>query len=84
MENDDQIKNKVGLNPTNTMIIYSISFLQQSNAATIRREMSIRYFRVAIIILLHCISIVFCSLFHATSRMQVFQIFPFIVSAIIL
>ena len=91
---------KVGLNPTKTMIIYSILSLLLSNAATLRRDMSILYSRVAIIILLHCISIAFCSLFiykslckgiglfgglfHATSLTQIFHIFIFILSAIIL
>lgn len=91
---------KVGLNPTKTMIIYSILSLLLSNAATLRRDMSILYSRVAIIILLHCISIAFCSLFiykslckgiglfgglfHATSLTQIFHIFIFLLSAIIL
>lgn len=81
------------------MIIFSILFLLLSNAVTLRRDKSILYSRVAIIVLLYSFFIgifslyityldrgigVFGGLFHATSTTQIFQIFIFFVSIIIL
>lgn len=79
------------------MIVYSILSLLLSNAATLRIDMSILYSRVAIIILLHCISIsnlslffisrgisLYGGLFHTTSLTQIFHTFIFLVSAVIL
>lgn len=88
------------MNPTKTMIFYSLLSLLLSNAATLRRDMSILYSRVAITILLHCFLISFLSLFlyvslsrgiglygglfHATSLTQISHMFIFLVSAVIL
>lgn len=81
------------------MIIYSILFLLLSNAVTFRRDKSILYSRKTIIILLYSSIIAFNSLdlafldkglglygglFHATSITQTFQIFIFLICAIIL
>jgi len=81
------------------MIIFSILFLLLSNAVTLRRDKSILFSRVAIIVLLYSALMAITSLyftyldrgiglygglFHATSTTQVFQIFIFFVSAIIL
>jgi NADH-ubiquinone oxidoreductase chain 2 len=81
------------------MIIFSILFLLLSNAVTLRRDKSILYSRVAIIVLLYSTLIALGSLyltyldrglglygglFHATSTTQIFQIFIFLISAIIL
>lgn len=82
------------------MIFYSLLSLLLSNAVTLRRDMSILYSRVAIIILLHCFFISFLSLFlyeslsrgiglygglfHATSLTQISHMFLFLVSAVIL
>ena len=92
-------KCKVGLSPPKTMITYSILFLLLSNAVTFRREKSILYSRKTIIILLCSCMIALKSLdicfldkgiglygglFHATPITQVFHIFIFFISAIIL
>ena len=90
---------EAGLNPPKTMTIYSILFLLLSNAVTFRREKSILYSRKTIIILL-CSCLIalksldisfldkgiglFGGLFHATPITQVFHLFIFFVSAIIL
>lgn len=81
------------------MIIFSILFLLLSNAVTLRRDKSILFSRVAIIVLLYSALIAITSLyftcldrgiglygglFHASSTTQVFQIFIFFISAIIL
>ena len=82
------------------MIVYSILSLLLSSAVTFRRDMSILYSRVAVIILLHSIYIgllsiflynslcrgigLFGGLFHVTSITQIFHIFIFLVSAVIL
>ena len=81
------------------MTIYSILFLLLSNAVTFRREKSILYSRKTIIILL-CSCLIalksldisfldkgiglFGGLFHATPITQVFHLFIFFLSAIIL
>jgi NADH-ubiquinone oxidoreductase chain 2 len=74
-------------------------FLLLSNAVTLRRDKSILYSRVAIIVLLYSSLLAFNSLyisfldrgiglfgglFHATSTTQIFQIFIFIISMVIL
>jgi len=81
------------------MLIFSILFLILSNAVTLRRDKSILFSRVAISILLYSAFIAFNSLyftylgrgiglfgglFHATTTTQVFGIFIFIISALIL
>ncbi len=81
------------------MIIFSILFLLLSNAVTLRRDKSILFSRVAIIVLLYSSSVAISSLyfsyldrgiglygglFHTTSTTQIFQIFIFLVSAVIL
>jgi len=81
------------------MIIFSILFLLLSNAVTLRRDKSILFSRVAIIVLLYSSLLAMLSLyvtsldtgiglygglFHATSTTHVFQIFIFLVSAAIL
>ena len=81
------------------MIIYSLLFLLLSNAATVRRDKSILYSRQTIIILLYsciiCLNSLALSyldmgvslyggLFHATSITQVFHVFIFLVTAVIL
>ena len=81
------------------MLIYSILFLLLSNAVTLRRDKSILFSRVAIIVLLYSSLIAITSLyftyldkgiglygglFHATSITQVFHIFIFLISAAIL
>lgn len=81
------------------MLILSIIFLLLSNAVTLRRDKSILYNRVAIIVLLYssiiAINSLFISslykgiglyggLFHATAITQNFHIFIFILSAIII
>ena len=81
------------------MIIFSILFLILSNAVTLRRDKSILYSRVAIIVLLYssllAINSLFITslstgiglyggLFHITSTTQIFHIFIFLISAIIL
>jgi hypothetical protein len=81
------------------MIFYSLIFILLSNSVTLRRDKSILYSRVLITVLLSSIILansslfvtnlasgigLYGGLFHATSITQVFQIFIFIVSAIIL
>ena len=76
------------------MLIISIIFLLLSNAVTLRRDKSILYNRIAIIILFYTSIIAFNSLyiiyldrgiglfgglFHATSITQIFHIFIFII-----
>jgi NADH-ubiquinone oxidoreductase chain 2 len=81
------------------MLIFSILFLLLSNAVTLRRDKSILFSRVAIIVLLYSSLIAITSLyftyldrgiglygglFHATSITQIFHIFIFLISASIL
>jgi NADH-ubiquinone oxidoreductase chain 2 len=81
------------------MLIFSILFLLLSNAVTLRRDKSILYSRIAIIVLLNSALIAMASLyvsyldrgiglysglFHITATTQVFHIFIFLVSAVIL
>ena len=80
------------------MLIFSLLTLLLSNAVTTRRDKSILYSRIAIIILLLSSYLAFESmiitseatiglfggLFHATPISQSFQIFIFLISAIIL
>ena len=81
------------------MVIFSILFLLLSNAVTLRRDKSILFSRVAIIVLLYSSLLAMTSLyittldtgiglygglFHATSITQIFHIFIFLISAAIL
>jgi len=81
------------------VLINSIILLLLSNAVTLRRDKSILFSRVAIIILLYssilglvCLYIkyidkgigLYGGLFHVTSNTQIFHIFLFLISAIIL
>jgi len=81
------------------MLIYTILFILLSNAVTLRRDKSILYSRLAIIVLLYCTFLamsslyvssldtgigLFGGLFHATSTTHIFHIFIFIISAAIL
>jgi len=81
------------------MLILSIIFLLLSNAVTLRRDKSILFSRVAILVLLYSSLLglnslyitsldrgigLFGGLFHATTTTQIFQIFIFIISALIL
>lgn len=81
------------------MLIFSVLFLILSNAVTLRRDKSILFSRVSIIVLvyssllaffsLHIISLeagigMYGGLFHATSTTQIFHIFIFLISAAIL
>jgi NADH-ubiquinone oxidoreductase chain 2 len=81
------------------MIILSILQLLLSNAVTLRRDKSILYSRVSIIILIYSSILAFTSLyftcldrgigmygglFHATSITHSFHIFIFLISAVIL
>jgi len=81
------------------MLIYSILFLLLSNAVTLRRDKSILFSRVTITVLFYCSSLaiqsliiqnlfrgigLFGGLFHTTSITQIFQIFIFFISAVIL
>jgi NADH-ubiquinone oxidoreductase chain 2 len=81
------------------MIIFSILLLLLSNAVTLRRDKSILFSRVAIIVLLYSSLIAVASLyftyldrgiglygglFHTTSTTQLFHIFIFLISATIL
>ena len=81
------------------MLIFSILFLILSNAVTLRRDKSILFSWVAIIVLLYSSLLAIVSLylsyldkgiglygglFHATSTTQIFHIFIFLVSAVIL
>jgi NADH-ubiquinone oxidoreductase chain 2 len=80
------------------MLIYSILFLLLSNAVTLRRDKSILFSRVAIIVLINSSILamfnllienfftgigLFGGLFHTTCITQIFQIFIFLVSAVI-
>ena len=81
------------------MLIFSILFLLLSNAVTLRRDKSILFSRVAIIILLHsCLFVnnsyymssldstigIYSGLFHMTAITQIFHMFIFLIAAIIL
>jgi NADH-ubiquinone oxidoreductase chain 2 len=81
------------------MLIYSNLFLLLSSAVTLRRDKSILFSRIGMIILLYSSLIALNSLylvsldggiglygglFHATSTTQVFHIFIFLISTIIL
>ena len=79
------------------MIIYSLLFLLLSISVTLRRDSSILYSRETIIVLLYCFLIalnninfkyigigLYGGLFHATSLTQVFHIFIFFISVLIL
>jgi NADH-ubiquinone oxidoreductase chain 2 len=81
------------------MLIFSILFLLLSNAVTLRRDKSILFSRVAIIVLLYSSLLGLASLyityldagiglygglFHATSTTHIFHIFIFLISAAIL
>jgi len=81
------------------MLITSLIYLLLSNAITLRRDKSILYSRVAIIVLIYtsllglfslyltCLDKgigLYGGLFHATSTTQIFHIFIFLISAIIL
>ena len=79
------------------MIIYSIIFLLLSNAVTIRRDISILFNRLAIVSLIYCIlqgtvSLSFVNkglglhggLLHITSITQIFHIFIYMISMLIL
>jgi NADH-ubiquinone oxidoreductase chain 2 len=81
------------------MLIYSIIFILLSNAVSLRRDKSILFSRAAILVLLYSSLIglvslyissldrgigLFGGLFNATSTTQIFQIFIFVVSAVIL
>lgn len=81
------------------MLITSLIILLLSNAVTLRRDKSVLFSRVALLVLLYCSSLawnslylisldrgigLFGGLFHATSITQTFQIFIFIISLTIL
>jgi NADH-ubiquinone oxidoreductase chain 2 len=81
------------------MIIFSIIFILLSNAVTLRRDKSILFSRVAIIVLIYSSVLalsglyinsldtgigLYGGLFHTTSITQVFHIFIFVISALIL
>jgi len=81
------------------MLVFSILFLLLSNAVTLRRDKSILFSRISIIILLYSILLainslymssidrgigIYSGLFHITSITQIFHIFIFIISAAIL
>ena len=81
------------------MLIYSILFLLLSNAVTLRRDKSILFSRVASTVLIYSSLLamysliihnsfkgigLFGGLFHTTSITQIFQIFIFFISAVIL
>jgi len=81
------------------MLVYSILFVLLSNAVTLRRDKSILFSRVSIIILLYSILFaenslymtsinrgigIYSGLFHITSTTQIFHIFIFLISAVIL
>jgi len=79
------------------MIIISILSLLLSNAVTLRRDLSILFNRIAIIALIYCIihSIISLSLInkglalhggllHITNIVQIFHIFIFLISILIL
>ena len=81
------------------MVLFSLLFLLLSNAVTLRRDKSILFSRVALIILLYSSILAYNNLyitfldkgiglygglFHATSHTQIFHIFIFVLSAVIL
>jgi NADH-ubiquinone oxidoreductase chain 2 len=81
------------------MLIFSILLILLSNALTIRRDKSILYNRVAIIILLYCSIFaldslyitylergigIYGGLFHVTGITHIFHVFIFLISAAIL
>jgi NADH-ubiquinone oxidoreductase chain 2 len=81
------------------MLTFSILFLLLSNAVTLRRDKSILFSRVAIIVLVYSFLLaiysllinnsfkgigLFGGLFHVTSLTHIFQIFIFLISAVIL
>jgi NADH-ubiquinone oxidoreductase chain 2 len=81
------------------MIIFSTLFLLLSNAVTLRRDKSILFSRVAIVVLLYSSQFAIASLyitclergiglygglFHGTSTTQIFHVFIFLISAVIL
>jgi hypothetical protein len=80
------------------MVFVSLLFLLLSNALTLRRDKSILYSRISITILIYSALIAYNSnlifiekgiglfggLFHTTSTTNIFHIFIFILSAIIL
>ena len=81
------------------MLVFSILFLLLSNAVSLRRDKSILFSRVSIIILLYSTFLannslyitsidkgigIYSGLFHTTSITQIFHIFIFIISAAIL
>jgi NADH-ubiquinone oxidoreductase chain 2 len=81
------------------MLIYSILFLLLSNAVTLRRDKSILFSRAATIVLIYSSLLaifslliqnsfkgigLFGGLFHTTAITQIFQIFIFLISAVIL
>jgi len=81
------------------LVITSLFSLLLSNAVTLRRDKSILFSRIAILVLIYAsllaimgsfiISLLrgvglFGGLFHATSTTQVFQTFIFIITAVIL
>ncbi len=81
------------------MVIFSVLFLLLSNAVTLRRDKSILFSRLCMVILLYCSLVAIKSLYmtyldkgiglygglyHVTSTTQTFHIFIFILSAAIL
>jgi NADH-ubiquinone oxidoreductase chain 2 len=81
------------------MLIFSILFLLLSNAVTLRRDKSMLFNRISVIILLYSTFLannslyinylnkgigIYNGLFHTTSLTQTFHVFIFIISAIIL
>jgi len=81
------------------MLVFSILFLLLSNAVTLRRDKSILFSRVSIIILLYSLLLarnslymasidrgigIYSGLFHTTAITQTFHIIIFIISAVIL
>jgi len=81
------------------MLIFSILFLLLSNAVNLRRDKSILFSRVAIIIILYSSILtmeslyisyldigigLYSGLFHTTSTTQIFHLFIFLISAVIL
>ena len=81
------------------MLVFSILFLLLSNAVTTRRDKSILFSRISIIILLYSAILaknslympsidrgigIYSGLFHMTSITQMFHIFIFLISAVIL
>jgi NADH-ubiquinone oxidoreductase chain 2 len=81
------------------MLIFSIIFILLSNAVTLRRDKSILFSRVAIIVLFYSSLLTILSLFinnlsngiglygglfHTTSITEIFHIFIFLISGVIL